>query len=147
MGIHSKNREEWALTDLACLRNSITIVPFFESLGKESQSFIINQTSLSTLCTELKYLDTIISLKKSGASPSLKDLICFDQINDEIKQKATEAGLGLHYFWEIIEVGREHPEIALVDPSPETIYMFCYTSGTTGEPKGAMLAHSCFVTN
>ena len=33
MGIIAKNREEWAITALACIRSSITIVPFFESLG------------------------------------------------------------------------------------------------------------------
>ena len=33
----------------------------------------------------------------------------------------------------------------LVDPKPETTYMFCYTSGTTGDPKGAKMAHSGFV--
>lgn len=26
-------------------------------------------------------------------------------------------------------------------PEPETVYIFCYTSGTTGDPKGAMLTH------
>ena len=33
MGIIAKNREEWAISALACMRSSITIVPFFESLG------------------------------------------------------------------------------------------------------------------
>ena len=42
LGIHSRNREEWAVMDLACLRSSITIVPFFDSLGKEALSFVIN---------------------------------------------------------------------------------------------------------
>ena len=42
LGIHSRNREEWAVMDLACLRSAITIVPFFDSLGKEALSFVIN---------------------------------------------------------------------------------------------------------
>jgi long-subunit acyl-CoA synthetase (AMP-forming) len=33
MGVYAKNREEWAITDLASMRNSVTIIPFFESLG------------------------------------------------------------------------------------------------------------------
>ena len=31
--------------------------------------------------------------------------------------------------------------MALREPEPDTIYMFCYTSGTTGDPKAAMLTH------
>ena len=36
-------------------------------------------------------------------------------------------------------------EVVLKEPEPETIYMFCYTSGTTGDPKGGMLSHRCFM--
>ncbi len=41
LGIISKNREEWAIADLACLRSSTTIVPFFESLGQDGISYIL----------------------------------------------------------------------------------------------------------
>jgi long-chain acyl-CoA synthetase len=42
MGIFSKNREEWAIVDIACLSSSVTIVPFFDSLGPHALSFVIN---------------------------------------------------------------------------------------------------------
>lgn len=42
MGIFAKNREEWAVADLACMRSAITIVPFFDSLGPSALEFILN---------------------------------------------------------------------------------------------------------
>ncbi len=33
IGIFAKNREEWAITALACLTTAVTIVPFYDSLG------------------------------------------------------------------------------------------------------------------
>jgi long-subunit acyl-CoA synthetase (AMP-forming) len=42
LGIISKNREEWAVADLACMRSSITIVPFYESLGADVIAFVLN---------------------------------------------------------------------------------------------------------
>lgn len=44
MGIFAKNKEEWAVIDLACMRNAVTIVPFFDSLGADALAFVINQT-------------------------------------------------------------------------------------------------------
>ena len=52
MGIFSKNREEWAIIDIACIRDSITIVPFFDSLGPDALSFVLNQTEVTTMCIE-----------------------------------------------------------------------------------------------
>jgi long-chain acyl-CoA synthetase len=35
----------------------------------------------------------------------------------------------------------------LSEPVPESTYMFCYTSGTTGDPKGAMIQHKDIIAN
>lgn len=42
LGIYSKNREEWAMADLACIRSDVTIVPIFESLGSDALAFVLN---------------------------------------------------------------------------------------------------------
>ena len=76
MGIFAKNREEWAVVDLACMRASVTIVPFFDSLGAEALSFVINQTELTTMCIEKGSFDLLI--KVAGRCPSLKNIVIFD---------------------------------------------------------------------
>jgi len=44
---------------------------------------------------------------------------------------------------EVIEHGKKHQKIDLDANLPkfDDIWMFCYTSGTTGDPKAAMLSH------
>jgi long-chain acyl-CoA synthetase len=37
--------------------------------------------------------------------------------------------------------GKANP-LPVRPPRPEDVHTFCYTSGTTGEPKGAMLTHA-----
>ena len=44
-----------------------------------------------------------------------------------------------------MEEGKKQTNIAFKEPTPETVYMFCYTSGTTGDPKGAKMSHAGFV--
>jgi len=34
----------------------------------------------------------------------------------------------------------------LPDPKPDSIFTLCYTSGTTGDPKGAMISHYSVLT-
>lgn len=62
MGIFAKNREEWAVVDLACMRSSVTIVPFFDSLGIDALSFVINQTELTSMCIENSSFDMLLKI-------------------------------------------------------------------------------------
>lgn len=32
----------------------------------------------------------------------------------------------------------------VIEPQPEDVFMLCYTSGTTGDPKGVKLTHKSF---
>lgn len=41
----------------------------------------------------------------------------------------------------MIEAGRANSSWAIYKADPEDVYMFSYTSGTTGDPKGVKLSH------
>ena len=123
------------------MRQGVTIVPFFDSLGKDALSFVINQANLTTMCIEAKNFNNLAQIKKNGQTPTLQTLVIFEGVSDEQQAVASEAGLKLLSYQDLLNTGKEHPEVRLAEPTPETIYMFCYTSGTTGEPKAAMISH------
>ena len=65
MGIFAKNREEWAMVDLACMISALTIVPFYDSLGMEALALVINLTELTTMCIERINLELLCKLKET----------------------------------------------------------------------------------
>jgi len=44
IGIYSKNRYEWFVTDWACVTFGFTTVPLYDTLGIENLSYCLNQT-------------------------------------------------------------------------------------------------------
>jgi long-chain acyl-CoA synthetase len=87
MGIFGKNREEWVVINLASMRNSVTIVPFFDSLGSDALSFVINQTELTTMCIENNQFDLLIKLKQNR-TPTLQNIVLFDDATLTQRQRA-----------------------------------------------------------
>jgi len=76
LGIFAKNREEWAVADLACVRSAITIIPFFDSLGPEALTFVMNQTNVPTMCVDKGGVEHL--LKISAKCQAFKNIVSFD---------------------------------------------------------------------
>jgi len=64
-------------------------------------------------------------------------------VDPAIKEEGAAAGLNIYFIGEVIAAGTTFTEAAnYEEPKKETVYMFCYTSGTTGDPKAAKLTHA-----
>ena len=144
IGLITKNRLEFALLEQAANAYGITLVPIYDTLGPETLNFICTQTKLSTLCCAHETLQTIIKSVHASETHALKTLIVFGTPTEEEKAAAAAVGLTVLSFAHVEEKGAE-AVLPVTPPKAEDVNTFCYTSGTTGLPKGAMITHAQFV--
>ena len=63
---------------------------------------------------------------------------CF-QIPD-LQQRAKEVGVAFLFFSDVVKLGEACPT-EIRPPKGDDLALICYTSGTTGNPKGALMLH------
>jgi len=143
MGCYSKNRAEWVLADLASASLGGTTIAFYDTLGPQAVEFVISQTELTTITCGGQYLSKLILLKSQGKAKSIQHLVSMDVFDKSTQMDAADVGIKVYHINEVVEEGRKHMKLDLeaTKPKADDIYMFCYTSGTTGDPKAAMLSH------
>jgi len=147
VGIYSRTREEWLLTDIACWMFTITNVPLYDTLGEESINWIFEQTSLTTIFLSSDGIPKIAKIMKKGTIKTLKNLVCYDEITEEATKIADGVGLNLIKFEDLVALGKEHCTMPLNFCGADDIATICYTSGTTDKAKGAVLTYKNFRDN
>ena len=147
LGIYSRNKKEWLLSFLGAMKDSITIVTIYETLGDLAVEYILEQTQLTTIVIELKALKKILELAKENKISKLKNLIVIEKEDDEETcKKLEELGLNIYSWEEIVESGKnEGQNIILNNAKADDICEINYTSGTTGHPKGVKVTHNNIV--
>jgi len=142
LGIYSINRPEWVISDYGATCNSMIIVPLYDTLGLQAVQYIINQVEMRVCCASndkaKKLLENITSY------PTLKKIIVFDPIEESLKKMADDASVDLYYYGDIEKEGKENLQPFIL-PKNDTVGCICYTSGTTGNPKGAILTNDNLV--
>lgn len=143
IGLYSKNRMEWTITDLAGSAYGYTLVPLYDTLGPDSLKYILTQTDLKTVVGSNECLANL--LDSIEETPEVKIVVAFEKKADSsLKRKFAAEGVEYYTFSEVVEKGKNDtlPLTPAVREYPNTI---CFTSGTTGEPKGAILLQHNFV--
>lgn len=138
----SKNRMEWNISEHACNAFGFIVCPMYDTLGPETVVYVLNQTKLETVLISQDEFEKIIPAAKS--CESLKNLIIMNEPTDEMRDQAKAAGLTLYSMSEVEKSGEESP-VEPKPPKPEDIATFCYTSGTTGDPKAVITTHANFI--
>jgi long-chain acyl-CoA synthetase len=143
LGIYAKNCLEYMLADIGSTVYGITGVPIYDTLGEEATLFAFVQTRMTTCLVSANHVPKILKNKlELGHFPTLKTLIVIDPENLPVEvSNKNQSGLTLISFSDVKTAGRNRI-LPWAEIKPDDIYTFSYTSGTTAEPKGAMISHS-----
>ncbi|GMF18703.1 unnamed protein product [Phytophthora fragariaefolia] len=136
VGVFSKNQLEWCLVAHACDRMSYVLVPLYDTLGPDAVPFIVNHTELRVLFCGKKQFDVVMDCVEN--CPALKIIIQFEPVTEKQVQQAAAKNVELRSLDELELLGEADPKPA-DPPKPADVSTLCYTSGTTGDPKGVIL--------
>uniref|UniRef100_A0AAR2L960 Long-chain-fatty-acid--CoA ligase n=1 Tax=Pygocentrus nattereri TaxID=42514 RepID=A0AAR2L960_PYGNA len=141
IGIFAQNRPEWIISELACYTYSMVAVPLYDTLGPEALVFIINRANISTvLCDKQIKAETLLTNCEKSLTPVLKTVIIMDPFDAALAERASKCGVEVLSLKDVEALGKDNLRKP-VPPKPEDLSIVCFTSGTTGDPKGAMLTH------
>ena len=136
----NRPRLYWAQSAAQCL-GGIAVPVYQDSIAAELAYVLDHAESKVVVAEDQEQVDKILSLRER--LPHL-ELVVYD---DPRGMSDYDSGL-LKSFDEIQALGREfgaahegYVEAAIEAGAPDDIVLLAYTSGTTGNPKGAMLTH------
>ena len=145
IGIFAKNCTEWVVSDLGCQMDKITTATLYATLGQEAFKFICDQTKIKTIMVSPDLVEMLCKLKNKFNLTQLTSAILFDLTTNCDSEKKLEelrkAGFTAYSFTkDFIKENDKVSDNELEISEPDTIMTICYTSGTTGDPKGVMLS-------
>ena len=137
----NRPRLYWAQVAAQCL-GGVPVPVYQDSIAKEL-AFVWNHAECSVIVAEdQEQVDKVLGLR--AELPALR-LVVYDDSRGMLHYKHD----WLRSYQSVQELGREfaakHPgffEAEIEKGKPEDVAIICYTSGTTGNPKGVMLTHA-----
>ncbi|KAG2465472.1 ACSL1 ligase, partial [Polypterus senegalus] len=126
---------DWTIAELACYTYSMVSVPLYDTLGTEAISYIIEKASISTIVCDRPEKVKLLLDCATAKDHSIKTIIVIDSFDTDLIVQGEKHGI------EVLSMKEVEP------PKSSDLAVICFTSGTTGNPKGAMITHGNVVGN
>ena len=146
VAILSENRPQWTISDFAILAAGAVTVPVYPTLLGWQIEYILNDSgAVAVICSDKEQLDKIVEIHSHV--PAVHHIIVCDP--------PPTLPDGVRTFQDVVELGKKSEashgrnwfDQSLGSRKPDDLATLVYTSGTTGNPKGAMLTHGNITSN
>uniref|UniRef100_H0Y9Z9 Long-chain-fatty-acid--CoA ligase n=3 Tax=Homininae TaxID=207598 RepID=H0Y9Z9_HUMAN len=147
IGIFAQNRPEWVIIEQGCFAYSMVIVPLYDTLGNEAITYIVNKAELSLVFVDKpEKAKLLLEGVENKLIPGLKIIVVMDAYGSELVERGQRCGVEVTSMKAMEDLGRANRRKPK-PPAPEDLAVICFTSGTTGNPKGAMVTHRNIVSD
>ncbi len=144
IAVYSQNTPQYLFADFASYANRCVSVPIYATSSPTQIEYIVNDANIHMLFAgeQFQYNNAFKVQQKSSV---LEKIIVFDK-----KVKFHPEDKTSIYFDDFIATGENSNaevtvRVRMKERKEDDIACIMYTSGTTGEPKGVVLPHSCFL--
>ncbi|XP_022973650.1 long chain acyl-CoA synthetase 6, peroxisomal-like [Cucurbita maxima] len=138
IGLYFINRPEWLVVDHACSAYSYISVPLYDTLGPDAVQFIVNHAHVQVIFCVPQTLNSLLSFLSE--IPTVRLIVVVGGVDDQIPSLPSSTGVQILTYASLLSQGSNNIQ-PFCPPKPDDIATICYTSGTTGTPKGVILSH------